>query len=141
LARFLLDTNIVSEPLALKPSPVVLAWLRENIKDSVFCAITVGELYAGAFGLPEGRKRDSLINSLDSIVSNSLNPILGFDSDCARAFAYYHSHARRIGLNPTSEDLMIAAICRTHGLVLATRNTKDFEYLDIEILNPFALGG
>jgi predicted nucleic acid-binding protein len=36
-----------------------------------------------------------------------------------------------------SEDAMIAAIARVHGLVVATHNERDFERLDIRIVNPF----
>jgi predicted nucleic acid-binding protein len=32
---------------------------------------------------------------------------------------------------------MIAAICKRHGAILVTRNTKDFRYLDIKLINPF----
>lgn len=34
-------------------------------------------------------------------------------------------------------DAMIAAICITHGATLATRNAKDFEGLDLKLVNPF----
>ena len=32
---------------------------------------------------------------------------------------------------------MIAAICLSTGAALATRNTKDFEGLDLVLINPF----
>ncbi len=32
---------------------------------------------------------------------------------------------------------MIAAICAVHGGTLATRNIKDFEGLDLALVNPF----
>ena len=35
-------------------------------------------------------------------------------------------------------DAMIAAICRTSGLALATRNTGDFDGCGIELINPWA---
>ncbi len=39
-----------------------------------------------------------------------------------------------------TKDAMIAAICLTHGATLATRNTKDFEGLDLKLINPFEDG-
>jgi predicted nucleic acid-binding protein len=38
------------------------------------------------------------------------------------------------------EDAMIAATARIHGLVVATRNDKDFAQLDVPIENPFRRG-
>ena len=35
------------------------------------------------------------------------------------------------------QDAMIAAICLSHDATLATRNTKDFEGLDLKLVNPF----
>ena len=35
------------------------------------------------------------------------------------------------------EDTMIAAIARVNGLTVATRNTRDFEDLDVGVINPF----
>jgi hypothetical protein len=34
-------------------------------------------------------------------------------------------------------DAQIAAIARSHGAALATRNTADFEHCGIEVLNPW----
>jgi predicted nucleic acid-binding protein len=36
-----------------------------------------------------------------------------------------------------NKDAMIAAICLQQGATLATRNTKDFEGLDLKLVNPF----
>lgn len=36
-----------------------------------------------------------------------------------------------------TKDAMIAAICLSHDATLATRNTKDFEGLDLKLVNPF----
>jgi predicted nucleic acid-binding protein len=35
---------------------------------------------------------------------------------------------------------MIAAICLANGARLATRNTRDFEGLDLKLVNPFEDG-
>ncbi len=35
------------------------------------------------------------------------------------------------------QDAMIAAICLANGATLATRNVKDFEGLDLRLVNPF----
>jgi hypothetical protein len=35
------------------------------------------------------------------------------------------------------EDAMIAAIAKTHGLTVVTRNIADFAHFDVALLNPF----
>ncbi len=42
-----------------------------------------------------------------------------------------------IGRPISVQDAMIAAICLSHDATLATRNTKDFEGLDLKLVNPF----
>jgi predicted nucleic acid-binding protein len=35
------------------------------------------------------------------------------------------------------EDAMIAATARVHGLMVATRNERDFRNFDVQVVNPF----
>jgi predicted nucleic acid-binding protein len=37
-------------------------------------------------------------------------------------------------------DAMIAAICLVHGATLATRSIRDFDGLDLKLVNPFEAG-
>lgn len=37
-------------------------------------------------------------------------------------------------------DVMIAAICMAHDATLATRNMRDFDGLDLKLVNPFEAG-
>lgn len=39
-----------------------------------------------------------------------------------------------------TEDAMIAATARVHGLTVATRNLRDFQGLGVEIFNPYSFG-
>jgi predicted nucleic acid-binding protein len=39
-----------------------------------------------------------------------------------------------------TKDAMIAAICTAHGAKLATRNVRDFDGLDLALVNPFEAG-
>jgi predicted nucleic acid-binding protein len=58
--RFLVDTNIFSEPVKPKPDPKIVGWLREHEGGLHVSTITVGELRRGIERLPNGRRRTQL---------------------------------------------------------------------------------
>ena len=135
--EYLVDTNVVSEIGKAAPNPKVIDWLEAHCPFSKLSVITVKELYFGALRMPEGKRREALLNTTDNLAWLYGDDVLPFDSECAIICAQLHDKAIRKGRTPQIEDLMIAAICMKHGLCLATRNTKDFDYLDIPLVNPF----
>ena len=59
--KFLLDTNVISEPMRARPNAGVLTWLAEVDEDSVFLSVvTITELRYGIERLAAGRRRDHL---------------------------------------------------------------------------------
>lgn len=52
--------------------------------------------------------------------------VLPFESDSAREYAYIVAVRRSIGRMVMPTDLQIAAIARSRGLAVATRNVRDF---------------
>ncbi|MCL2757506.1 MAG: type II toxin-antitoxin system VapC family toxin [Coriobacteriia bacterium] len=135
-----LDTNIISETLKAQPDKNVLAWLLQNQEYLYLTAVTVGELLVGAYRLPDGKRRESLLLALERIVGGYKSRILAYDSAAAQAYALMQDEAHRCGRTLTVEDGMIAAICATANATLATRNTKDFAHLthlNLRLVNPF----
>ena len=65
-----------------------------------------------------------------------LNRILSFDSGAARTFAGIATAQRDLGWPVAWSDCQNAAVARSHHMALATRNTADFEW--IEIVDPWA---
>jgi predicted nucleic acid-binding protein len=63
--------------------------------------------------------------------------ILPFDSPAAVAFAEIAAQRRQAGRPISQADAQIAAIARSRGATLATRNVPDFEGCGIEIVNPW----
>ena len=135
--QYLVDTNVVSEIGKVAPNQRVLAWLETHSPFSKLSAITVKELYFGALRMPEGKRREALLNTTDNLVWLYGEDVLPFDAECAAICAQLHDAAIRAGRTPQIEDLMIASICKKHGLCLVTRNVKDFDYLGIPLVNPF----
>jgi len=86
--------------------------------------------------LPDGRRKDSLLAAAEvfAAFSEFIHP---FDADAAVWYATIVAQRDRLGLPIDGFDGQIAAICRTHGAALATRNVKDFEETGIDVIDPW----
>jgi hypothetical protein len=63
--------------------------------------------------------------------------VLPFDSAAAKAYAAIAASRRAAGQPIMEADCQIAAIARVRGAAVATRNVRDFEGCDVEIVDPF----
>lgn len=134
---YIVDTNIISEAIKADPNPAVLAWLEQNSRALYLTSITIEELRFGALMLPKGKRRKALEEWIDSLSAGFSQKIFSFDALAAEICAGFHEKAISSGKTPSIEDLIIASIAKRKGFCLATRNVKDFEYLDIDLVNPF----
>jgi predicted nucleic acid-binding protein len=135
----ILDTNVVSEMLRPSPQPQVHAWLAAQDAAEVYLTtITEAELRYGVAILAQGRRRDALTAALDAIVREDFEArVLPFDSDAAVAYAMIAADRRAAGRPISQFDCQIAAIGRSRGAAVATRNVEDFEGCAIEVINPW----
>lgn len=131
---YLLDTNVVSELRRPRPHGGVLAWfasVREG--DLYLSAVTLGEIQVG---IELTRDQDSIkaeeIERWADRVAGSYN-MLSMDAEIFRDWARL-MHRRS---DTVYEDAMIAATARRHGLTVVTRNTGNFKFFDVAVLNPF----
>lgn len=133
-----LDTNVVSELQGRKHSEYVLAWLSQYERESLFLTtVVVAEIRYGLELLPQGQRQAGLLRALDAIQERFLGRILGFSVQAAGYYGVLRARRRQIGHPIETKDAMIAATCLAHGATLATRNVKDFEGLDLRLVNPF----
>jgi tRNA(fMet)-specific endonuclease VapC len=123
--KYLLDTNVVSEPLRPKPSRTVLRRLLSHEGETAIASIVWHELQFRCMRLPKSRRREAIERYLEEVVSASL-PILDYD----RAAAEWHGRERArleaAGKRPPFIDGQVAAIAAVHDLVLVTANRNDF---------------
>ena len=135
----LLDTNVLSELMRAVPDASVERWLADQPASSVFIsAITEAELRYGIALLPIGKRRSSLTAVMQDMLAEDFNGrILPFDSPAALAFAEIAASRRHVGRPISQADAQIAAIARSRGATLATRNVLDFEECGVEIINPW----
>ncbi len=82
---FLLDTNIISELIGLKPNQQVLDWMDAADENRLCLSVmTLGEIRQGVAALPQGRKRTRLETWLDiDLQSRFAGRILAVDEAVA----------------------------------------------------------
>lgn len=134
----IVDTNVVSEVMRGDPTGAVGAWLARPESSGVsIAAITVQEITYGLSRLPAGRRRENLSRLWDEVRGELALQVLPLDSATAlvagELMALRELQGRAIGV----PDAQIAATCLMNSTPLVTRNTKDFEGLGIELVNPW----
>jgi predicted nucleic acid-binding protein len=135
-----LGTNVLSEALRTNPSAAVLDWMRDEPIEALFTtSITEAELLYGVALLPEGRRRSSLQAAVIRVLEERFTGrILAFNSAAAREFADIAANRRLIGRPISEPDARIAAIARSRGAAVATRNIADFAECGLELIDPWA---
>lgn len=138
----LLDTNVLSEFMRSTPSRSVVAWLDAQISEQVWIsAISRAEIELGIALMPDGQRKAGLQQAAQLMFMQDFSGrCLPFDERAASCYANLVAQRTRIGRPVSVEDAQIAAISLTHGLVLATRNVRDFEQIDgLTVVNPWQI--
>ncbi|MBX3290240.1 MAG: type II toxin-antitoxin system VapC family toxin [Acidobacteria bacterium] len=135
---YLLDTCAISEFFKPEPNRGVIEWLDAQIPESLFLSVlTIGEIRKGISKLPPSKKRDSVTLWLDEMKARYHGRILGFDLRAAEIWGSMRAKAETNGSTLSMIDSLIAATAVENGLVIVTRNEKDFAAADVRIFNPW----
>ena len=127
--RYLLDTDVLSEPVKPRPNRKIMDRLRRHRSDSVTASPVWHELVYGCAGLPASFRRLTLERYLDEVLAPAL-VILPYDSAAAAWHAGERARLEAAGRTPPFVDGQIAAVARVRSLTLVTRNTADYEDFD-----------
>ncbi len=129
--RWLLDTNAWID--LLKPGNFGLVSRLAQCTDDevVLCSIVKAELWHGA---NRYTNREDRLNRLQLIFDRHRS--FSFDDAAAWHYADIRSFLEAGGRVIGPNDLKIAAICRTHQLILVTSNTGEFSRVpDLQVEN------
>jgi toxin FitB len=134
----ILDTNVVSELMRPEPAPGVAGWVRgRDRRELRTTAITLAEIRYGIARMPDGRRKQALLAAADEAFSAFADQVLPVDASAAELYAVIASGRERAGKPIAGFDALIAAVCRSQGAVLATRNVSDFDGTGIEVIDPW----
>jgi hypothetical protein len=133
---YLLDTNIVSETVRRNPNKTVISWLDQIPAEGLFVSVlTLGEIRKSIEALSDRRRREKLRlwleHDLPDWFEGRVLPV-----DLAVADRWGRLLAE-VGRPVSTIDSLLAATALHHELRLVTRNTDDFEYPGLEVINPF----
>jgi toxin FitB len=136
---FVLDTNVISEPMKPEAEATVLKWfLRHAKQEFITTAISQAEILGGLGLLPEGKRLRGMLLAAQAIWSEDLKQrVLPFSHDCADAFALILRGRADLGKPIHFADTAIAAICAYHKAAIVTRYTEDFKGCGIQMENPW----
>lgn len=134
-----IDTNVLSELLKREPDQNVKSWMSRQPMTSVFTTtVTQAEILYGVTLLPDGKRKNKMMEAVQTLFSKRfMGRILPFDIEAAVDYAEIASLRRASGILISQFDAQIAAITRTRGASLVTRNSDDFRDCGIEVINPW----
>lgn len=122
---YLLDTNVLSEPLRPQPARRVLEWIEEHRREAATAAPVWHELRFGCRRLPSSARRRLLESYLNDVLRPSL-PVLPYDDEAAEWHAEERARLAGEGRTPPFVDGQIAAVAAIHRLAVVTLNPSDF---------------
>ena len=138
---WLIDTDVVSEMMRPRPEPGVAAFLDSVADEGLgLSAISVWEILDGIGRLPTGRRRDSLADRFHDLLDELFEDrIVDWSLEDARTCARIMEDKRRCGepLDDHLPDAFLAAAAATRGLVVLTRNTREFRNTGVDAVDPW----
>ena len=139
MSGFLLDTNVISELVKVKPEPKVTRWIENTDETLLYLSVlTLGEIRKGISFLPLSRRRVALEAWLDHDLSLRFSDrILPVDKQVADRWGRIAGSAA-VKKSPLPViDGLFAATAQHHNLTLVTRNTRDIAATGVPAFDPW----
>ena len=134
--KYVLDTNVVSALRVRGRNRLVEAWtVSVPVADQFVTATTIAEIERGVVAkersdAPQGEVLRRWFE--ERVLPTFAGRVLSFDLPAARILATY-----RVPEHAPFDDALIAAIAQAEEMTVATRNTRHFEPLGVQCLNPW----
>jgi predicted nucleic acid-binding protein len=137
--KWLLDTNVVSESIRLRPDRRVLTWLAaRSLEQLAVSIVTTAELQDGVALAPTASMRAQRAAWLAGEFARSFEArTLPLTVDVVTDWLLLVRRLRARGRPQSAPDLMIAATARVHDLILVSRNLRDFADTGVLLFDPW----
>lgn len=137
--RYLLDTNVLSEPAKPRPNPVVVEWAESQPRDALaISTVSLGEVRFGLDLLAPGRRRAALEEWLKRVMREQFHGrVLAVNKDVALTWGRLTAADQKRGRVLPIVDGLLLATAAVHGLTIVTRNERDFVDRGVPVLNPW----
>ena len=133
---YLVDTNVISELVRLKPNKNVMNWFEAIPNDSIHISVlTLGEIRKGIETVTDASKKEKLRIWLEHEIPEWFGPrILSIDKHIVDCWGRLQAIKRQ---PLPAIDSLIAATAIHFNLALVTRNISDFNFSTLEVINPW----
>lgn len=133
---YLVDTNVLSELRRNAPDLSVVSWFRKRPPATLYLSVlTLGEIRKGIELLSDARRQLALRDWLDvDLPAFFTGRVLPIDGAVADRWGRIVAAA---GRSVPAVDSRLAATAVTRGLILVTRNVKDFIAMPVTTINPW----
>lgn len=128
--------------MRVEPAQAVIDWLdAQPATDLWLTAIAAAELLHGATRLPHGRRRAALAERIEAMLTEDFaQRVLPFDEVAAAHYADIAASREAAGRPISMADAQIAAIVRSHGAILVTRDVTEFTGTGVTLVDPWRSG-
>lgn len=137
--RYLLDSNVLSEPTKKRPEPKVVQWLAAHADNCLVSIFALGEVERGIAELPNSRRRQKLAQWFQELADGMERDgrVILIDRALMSFWTeVYNREERLTKRKPLFVDTMMAATAEMYGLTMVTRNRKDFPK-SLAMINPW----
>jgi toxin FitB len=140
VTRYLLDTNVVSELVKPRPDARVVAWIRATDETDLHLSVlTFAEIRYGIEKLPRGARRERLRGWMETELADRFEDrTLGIDRGIAELWGIIMARAAAMSLRLPVMDTLLAATAEYHGMMMVTRNVRDFARAGVATLDPWS---
>ncbi len=120
---FLFDTDVITNILKPKPSPILMKRLSETPSDHQFISVvTISEIVYGAC---KSERKEYHLHNLEHVLLPQVN-ILDFDTGAAYVAGHIRAELEKMGQPLAFADIQVASIAMSRELTLVTGNLRHF---------------